>query len=130
MMDNALPDGPHASMLGVLTRASIKPAKAMAFWRYAPAAQADLDQAPGCEIAMGLGEAPLLRQCTFSLWQDVDCMKRYAHHEAHQQAIEAAYRHEFFSESLFVRMRLLAMQGQWKGNAHAYNMPAFQEVRA
>ena len=121
--------GEPSDMLAVLTRASIKPAKAMAFWRYAPAAQADLDQAPGCEIAMGLGEAPLLRQCTFSLWQNLDCMQRYAHHDAHQQAIEAAYRHQFFSESLFVRMRLLSMQGCWKDRTHSYHpQPLHEEV--
>jgi spheroidene monooxygenase len=58
----------------VLTRASIVPTKAMAFWRYAPAAQADLSHAPGCMLAMGLGEAPLVRQCTFSLWKDTGSM--------------------------------------------------------
>jgi hypothetical protein len=48
-----------STALGVLTRASIKPAKAMAFWRHAPAAQQDLDHAEGCQLAMGLGEARL-----------------------------------------------------------------------
>jgi hypothetical protein len=100
--------------LAVITRASIRPAKAMAFWRYAPAAQTDLQKAPGCTLAMGLGEAPLVRQCTFSLWRDTPAMLAYAHGGAHQQAIEAAYRNSFFSESLFVRMRVLSQQGQWK----------------
>jgi spheroidene monooxygenase len=103
--------GPFA----VLTRASIVPTKAMAFWRYAPAAQADLDQAPGCLLAMGLGEAPLVRQCTFSLWQDTASMLQYAHQGAHQQASAAAYKHQFFSESLFVRMQVQHMAGVWKG---------------
>lgn len=100
--------------LAVLTRASIRPAKAMAFWRFAPAAQADLQSAPGCMLAMGLGEAPLVRQCTFSLWRDTPSMLGYAHGGAHQTAIEAAYKHGFFSESLFMRMRVLHQQGQWK----------------
>jgi hypothetical protein len=100
--------------LAVITRASIRPAKAMAFWRYAPAAQSDLQKAPGCTLAMGLGEAPLVRQCTFSLWRDTPSMLAYAHGGAHQQAIEAAYRNSFFSESLFLRMRVLSQQGVWK----------------
>jgi spheroidene monooxygenase len=57
----------QAAGMAALTRASIRPAKAVAFWRYAPAAQDDLKNAPGCELAMGLGEAPLVRQCTFSV---------------------------------------------------------------
>jgi len=110
----------HPQMLGVLTRASIRPAKAVAFWRHAPAAQAELTHADGCNLSMGLGEAPLLRQCTFSLWRDTECMTRYAHHNAHQTAIQAAYRHQFFNESLFVRMQLLFMRGTWTGQAFEY----------
>ena len=105
----------HPKVMGVITRASIRPSKAMAFWRHAPATQQDLDVAPGCMLAIGLGEAPLLRQCTFSLWDTTESMERYAHHDSHLQAIQATYRHQFFSESLFVRMELLFMQGLWKG---------------
>ncbi|MCE2781088.1 hypothetical protein [Limnohabitans sp.] len=104
--------------LAVLTRASIVPTKAMAFWRYAPAAQADLSQAPGCLLAMGLGEAPLVRQCTFSLWQDTASMLQYARQGAHQVASAAAYKHQFFSESLFVRMQVLQMAGVWMGRSY------------
>ena len=99
--------------LAALTRASIRPAKAMAFWRNAPAAQNAMKTAEGCQLAMGLGEAPLVRQCTFSLWRDTPAMLAYAHQGAHQQAIEAAYRHHYFSESMFVRMRVLSQQGHW-----------------
>ena len=40
-------------------------------------------------------------------------MLQYAHTGAHQQAIAAAYKHEFFSESMFARMRVLRRQGDW-----------------
>jgi hypothetical protein len=104
----------------VLTRASIVPTKAMAFWRYAPAAQVDLGKSPGCLLAMGLGEAPLLRQCTFSVWQDPAAMLQYAQHGAHQVASAAAHKHQFFSESLFVRMQVLHMAGVWQGRAFQF----------
>ncbi len=102
-----------STTIAALTRASIRPAKAVTFWRYAPAAQTDLQNAPGCQVAMGLGEAPLVRQCTFSLWQDTQSMVNYAHSGAHQQAIAAAYKNDFFSESMFVRMRVLRSEGEW-----------------
>jgi spheroidene monooxygenase len=108
---------PHSGPFAVLTRASIVPTKAMAFWRYAPAAQADLGEAPGCLLAMGLGEAPLVRQCTFSLWQDTAAMLQYARQGAHQVASAAAYKHQFFFESLFVRMQVLQMAGVWQGRS-------------
>lgn len=109
-----LPSALAQPPLAVLTRASIHPGKATAFWRHAPATQASLDAADGCLLAMGLGEAPLVRQCTFSLWQDEAAMLHYAREGAHQQASAAAYRHGFFSETLFVRMRALRMAGHWK----------------
>jgi spheroidene monooxygenase len=127
----ALPDGP----LAVITRASIVPTKAMAFWRYAPAAQAELGQSVGCLLAMGLGEAPLVRQCTFSLWQDTAAMLQYAHQGAHQVASAAAYKHQFFSESMFVRMKVLQMAGAWQGRrldllpALARHAPQAQPLR-
>jgi spheroidene monooxygenase len=118
--EHAQPSAPFA----VLTRASIVPTKAMAFWRYAPAAQADLGKSPGCLLAMGLGEAPLVRQCTFSLWQDTAAMLHYAHQGAHQVASAAAYKHQFFSESLFVRMQVLQMAGVWQGKPFQFQSQA------
>jgi len=108
-----VPRGPVA----VLTRGTIRPAKALAFWRYSPPAQKELSQTTGCYLAIGLGEAPLLRQCTFSLWSDVDAMVAYAHTGAHQVAINAAYKNDYFAESMFVRMRVLSMTGCWQGRS-------------
>ena len=137
--DGALDELSCGGPFAVLTRASIVPTKAMAFWRYAPAAQADLGQAPGCLLAMGLGEAPLVRQCTFSLWQNTAAMLQYARQGAHQVASAAAYKHQFFSESLFVRMQVLQMAGVWQGrsfdavptaNVSKRDLPAFEVSHA
>jgi len=103
-----------STTIAVLTRASIKPAHAVAFWRFAPATQKDLPLAKGCWLAMGMGEAPLLRQCTFSVWRSLDDVDSYARHGAHQKAIETSYRRDFFSEAMFVRMRPLEIHGVWK----------------
>ena len=120
-----VPDSSNA-WVATLTRASIRPASTMAFWRYAPAAQADLSSASGCVLATGLGEAPLVRQCTFSIWRNTEAMMNYAHTGAHQAAIQAAYKHSFFSESMFVRMRVLRTAGVWHGVflGHADNLGA------
>lgn len=104
--------------VAALTRASIRPAAAAAFWARAPAAQAGLETAPGCRLAVGLGEAPLLRQATFSLWDDSAAMDAYARGGAHAAAIGDAHRLGFFGESMFVRFRPLAVRGVWKGVRH------------
>ncbi len=108
--DPRLSDAPVAA----LTRASIRPSKVAAFWRHAPASHEAMAQARGCDLAVGLGEAPVLRQCTFSLWHDLDAMTAYARGGAHGTAAQAAIRQDYFTESMFVRMKLLASDGDWK----------------
>jgi spheroidene monooxygenase len=106
---------PATGLVASLTRASIKPTKAWPFWRRSPAAEEALAGAAGCQLAVGLGEAPLLRQCTFSLWEDQASMDAYARSGAHLQAIRASAAGGFFSESMFVRFVPLSVQGQWRG---------------
>jgi spheroidene monooxygenase len=106
---------PASGAVAVLTRASIKPLRARAFWRLSPAAEAALAAAPGCRLAMGLGEAPLLRQATFSLWESTASMEAYARSGAHLQAIRAAYAGGHFSETMFTRFAPLWGQGEWQG---------------
>lgn len=102
-----------------LTRASIRVKRALQFWRMAPPAEAALAAAPGCRLAVGLGEAPVLRQATLSVWDSVAAMDAYARSGAHLEAIRTAYRSEHFSESMFVRWRLMAQGGRLMDRQHA-----------
>jgi quinol monooxygenase YgiN len=74
-----------------------------------------LERAEGCLLAMGLGEAPLLRQATFSVWESQAAMDAYARSGAHQEAIRASVQDDWFSESMFVRFVPLQLSGRWKG---------------
>lgn len=106
---------PAQGMVAALTRASIRPLAARRFWRHAPPSEVALGQAEGCVLAAGLGEAPVFRQATFSLWDSIDQMDAYAHHGAHLAAIQAARQGRYFSESMFVRFVPKEPQGVWKG---------------
>jgi len=110
---------PESGPIAALTRASIRPSKARAFWRNSPPAEASLMHADGCLLAVGLGEAPIFRQATFSLWKSTDAMNRYARTGAHMEAIQAALHGQHFSESMFVRFRPIAPTGVWKGKVFA-----------
>lgn len=103
--------GPVAS----LTRASIRPSKALQFWRHAPPSDHALADAPGCLLAAGLGEAPLLRQATFTLWETEAAMERYARSGAHLEAIRAARSGRHFSEDMFTRFVPYGIEGTWTG---------------
>ena len=109
--------------MAALTRASIRPLAAARFWRKAPASQTSLGSADGCWLAAGLGEAPLFRQATLSMWQNVAAMNAYARSGAHLQAIQAATAERHFSESMFVRFAPLSVQGTWQGSEHAWTAP-------
>ncbi|MCA3252916.1 MAG: spheroidene monooxygenase [Pseudomonadota bacterium] len=103
--------------VAALTRAAIRPRRLAGFWRHSPPAEAELAGAPGCMLAVGLGEAPLLRQATFSVWNDAGAMDAFARHGAHQRAIRASYEGGFFSEWMFVRFVPVALRGCWNGRA-------------
>jgi hypothetical protein len=101
--------------MAALTRASIRPRHAARFWQRAPATHDGIARAEGCRLAVGLGEAPLLRQATFSLWDNAQAMDAYARSGAHLAAIQGAYQHGWFSESMFVRFAPIEISGEWHG---------------
>jgi hypothetical protein len=101
--------------VAALTRGSIHPLRAPLFWSKAAPAQAAVEHAPGCQLAVGLGEAPLFRQATFSLWDSVAAMDAYARHGAHLAAIKASHQQGFFTESMFLRGVPRHVHGTWKG---------------
>jgi spheroidene monooxygenase len=107
-------DGPIAA----LTRASIRPQRAAAFWRIQPGTEQALAKVSGCLLAAGVGEAPLLRQATFTLWESAAAMDAYARSGAHGEAIRTAYQGGFFAETMFVRFAPLLVQGRWQGVDH------------
>lgn len=115
---------PADSRIAALTRASIRPSVAAKFWRRAPPAELSLHNAKGCLLAVGLGEAPLLRQATFTIWESVAAMDAYARTGAHLEAIRAAHAGSFFSESMFTRFIAYDASGAWKSQPAALIVPA------
>lgn len=101
--------------VAALTRATVRPLQAARFWRQTPDSERALAAAPGCSLAAGLGEAPVLRQATFSLWDDTDAMTAYARQGAHGSAARQALGEGWFSEWMFVRFVPLRLQGSWHG---------------
>jgi hypothetical protein len=105
--------------MAALTRASIRLRHAAAFWQHAPATHDGIARAEGCRLAVGLGEAPLLRQATFSLWDHSAAMDAYARSGAHLAAIKGAHEQGWFSESMFVRFAPISIEGAWHGSTYA-----------
>jgi hypothetical protein len=106
---------PAQGVVASLTRASIRMQAALDFWRKQPAAEQALAKAQGCLLATGVGEAPLLRQATFTLWESTAAMDAYARQGAHLEAIKASHAGQHFAESMFTRFVPEDAKGVYKG---------------
>ena len=65
--------------VAVLTRAAIRPRRLVRFYRAVPAVDQALARADGCLRAVGIGEWPVARQATFSLWRDTSAVRGFAY---------------------------------------------------
>lgn len=96
-----------------ITRARIKWLQNFRFWSAVPPVSTELHQSPGLIAAIGIGEAPIGLQGTFSLWENGKALRDFAYKgSAHQGAIEATHRFNWYAEELFSRFALRNMRGQ------------------
>lgn len=87
-----------------ITRARIKWRKNLIFWRSVPPVTKSLHSSPGLKAAIGIGEAPLGLQGTFSVWESGEAVRNFAYKgEAHKAAIAATHREEWYAEEMFSR---------------------------
>jgi hypothetical protein len=95
-----------------ITRARIKWRKNFLFWRSVPPVTKSLKSAPGLISAIGIGEAPLGLQGTFSIWEDPKTISYFAYRgEAHKEVIAATAREKWYAEELFGRFALINSSG-------------------
>lgn len=108
----AAPAGP----LAVITRATVRWPKVPAFVRAVPAADARLAGAEGLVAAVGIGEAPVARQATFSLWRDLASMRGYAQGTVeHRTVVRRTRDEDWYGEEWFARFRPRDWSGTWDG---------------
>ncbi|WP_226899868.1 spheroidene monooxygenase [Nonomuraea phyllanthi] len=108
--------GGDGGPVAVLTRASIRPGRLLAFYRSVPEVDELLRRQDGCLASIGMGEWPLARQATFSLWRDHEAVRAFAYRgRAHRRVIERVRAHDWYAEELFARFIPYASEGTWEG---------------
>ena len=101
--------------IAAITRARIVWRKNVVFWRAVPPVTISLHQSPGLINAIGIGEAPIGLQGTFSLWESAAHLREFAYKgQAHTQAIKATEENKWYSEELFSRFAVIQERGNIK----------------
>jgi|1185.fasta_scaffold175185_2 hypothetical protein len=104
--------------VAALTRARIRARSTRAFWGAVPPVSRDLQGVPGLRLAVGVGEAPVGLQGTFSLWDSTEALVDFAHRRAaHARVVARTAAEGWYAEELFARFEVLSVIGTFRGRS-------------
>lgn len=105
-----------AGPVAALTRARLVTRRAARFWSAVPPVSTDLHASPGLLAALGIGEAPVGLQGTFSLWRDAQALRDFAHAGApHREVVARTAQEGWYAEELFARFAVVGTRGTLDG---------------
>ena len=98
--------------VAILTRATIRFNRLKNFWANVDGVSELMKKAPGYLFSLGIGERPLYKQATFSIWNSLDDVKGFAYHsKEHTEVIKKTRAENWYSEELFARFKPIASIG-------------------
>lgn len=103
-------------LTAALTRASIKPRWWREFWRSVPPVSHDLNASAGLITSLGIGEAPIGLQGTFSIWESNESITAFSSKQKpHAAVIARTHETGWYSEELFARFKVTKVSGSFAG---------------
>jgi hypothetical protein len=107
-----------AEPVAVLTRATIRFRKLRDFWKRVGPISDQMKMTPGLRFSAGIGEAPVYRQATFSIWDSSDQMKAFAYRlREHQDVVRDTRTFKWYSEEMFLRFKPVCSIGSIRGKS-------------
>nr|WP_294942034.1 DUF3291 domain-containing protein [uncultured Mucilaginibacter sp.] len=107
---------PEVGPMAVLTRATITISRLKNFWSHVDEVAELMANAPGYITSIGVGEAPVYRQATFSVWESMEHMKAFAYgSKLHAEVIKKTRSEGWYSEELFARFSIIESSGTING---------------
>jgi len=102
-------------LICVLTRATLKLRFIYPFFRMIAKVMKDHSRFPGLIFSKGFSELPFREQATFSIWENVEHMKKFAYQSIHAMAIRITRKRKGFKEDMYTRFQPVVTIGSWKG---------------
>lgn len=98
--------------VAVLTRATVRFTRLKNFWNNVKEVSDLMRRSPGYIMSLGVGERPVYRQATFSIWNSLDDVKAFAYRsKEHSEVIRKTRDERWYSEELFARFKPIACTG-------------------
>ena len=95
-----------------LTRARLRPSKALTFWNAVPPVSAELNTADGLQARFGIGEAPIGWQGTVTVWRSTADLVGFAYRQPqHRAVIARTPTDNWYAEDLFARFAIREISG-------------------
>ena len=104
--------------VAAVTRARVKPSHWRAFAAATPPVAAAVNGSPGLRYAVGIGEAPIGLQGTFSVWDSNDSLRSFAYaNTEHRAAMARTHADRWYAEEMFARFTVLESSGTLDGRS-------------
>jgi hypothetical protein len=106
----------YTGPIAVLTRATINLNRLKNFWSHVDVAAQLMAKSQGYITSVGIGEAPVFRQATFSIWESLEDVKAFAYgSREHADIIKKTRSEGWYSEEMFARFKPVAAWGTLNG---------------
>jgi len=107
---------PRGLPVAAVTRARIRAREWRPFWAAVPPVALDVNATPGLRFGIGIGEAPVGLQGTFSIWDSPRALTDFAYRgPAHRRVIGQTAERRWYREELFARFAVLQTTGTVDG---------------
>jgi hypothetical protein len=116
VLDDLQPAHRTGGPIAIVTRADVRVRSWRAFRAAGTVVDRELHASPGLLAVVGIGEAPVGRLGTFSLWRDLDAARAFARRGPdHVEVVRRTRQERWYAEELFARFEPYASTGTWDG---------------